>query len=165
MESSIIDIERNRCNCSALRKASRRLSQMYDAALAPSGLRSTQYAILAEIDHFQRKLPTIGELAEAMVMDTSTIGQNLRPLERAGLLKLQQNEVDRRRKCVKLTRKGKARLAAAFPLWTDVQGRFEGKFGKRRSNDLRGILLGIAREPSFVGSQDSPEAAGAKTTL
>ena len=139
------------CNCSALRRASRRLSQMYDAALAPSGLRSTQFSVLVELHHRRDEPPAIGELAEALVMDASTIGQNLRPLEREGLLMLQPSGADRRRRCVALTKKGAARLAAALPLWEEAQGRFERKFGKRAAAELRTALSAIAQEPSFVG--------------
>ncbi len=73
-------IEPNRCNCTALRKASRRMSQFYDAALAPSGLRSTQFSILADLARRGDTPPTIRELSETLVLDQSTIGQNLRPL-------------------------------------------------------------------------------------
>jgi DNA-binding MarR family transcriptional regulator len=139
------------CNCSALKRASRRLSQMYDAALAPSGLRSTQFSILVELNNRRDRPPTIGDLAEALVMDSSTTGQNLRPLEREGLLKLRPDDQDRRRKCVVLTKKGAARLVAALPLWEEAQGRFERKFGKRAAADLRVALTSIAWERSFVG--------------
>ena len=81
-------IEPNSCNCAALRKASRRMSQFYDAALAPCGLKSTQFAVLAEIERRAEMPPTIRDLAERLVMDQSTIGQNLRPLEREGLIAL-----------------------------------------------------------------------------
>lgn len=124
---------------------------MYDAALAPSGLRSTQFSILVEIDARQSAPPTIGDLAQALVMDASTIGQNLLPLEREGLLETQRAESDRRRKCVVLTRKGRVRLAAALPLWRDAQARFETTFGEREAAELRDTLSFIAREPSFVG--------------
>jgi DNA-binding MarR family transcriptional regulator len=123
---------------------------MYDAALAPSGLRSTQFAILVEVDN-RGAPPTIGDLAQALVMDASTIGQNLLPLEREGLLKTQRAKADRRRKCVALTRKGRARLEAALPLWLAAQRRFEGKFGAQAAMDLRQTLAAIAREPAFVG--------------
>ena len=80
-------IEPDRCNCTALRKASRRMSQFYDSTLVPSGLRSTQFAMLAELDRRADTPPTIRELSEALVMDQSTIGQNLRPLGREGLIR------------------------------------------------------------------------------
>jgi DNA-binding MarR family transcriptional regulator len=124
---------------------------MYDAALAPAKLRSTQFSVLVEIQRRGDEPPMIGELAEALVMDASTIGQNLRPLEREGLLALRTSEVDRRRRCVVLTRKGAARLADALPLWEEAQGRFERKFGKRAAAQLRAALSSIARERSFVG--------------
>lgn len=145
-------IERGRCNCAALRKASRRMSQFYDSALAPSGLRSTQFAILAEIDRREDEPPTIHELAEILVMDQSTVGQNLRPLERARLISLEQDASDRRRRHVKLTRQGRSRLAAAVPLWTEAQARFETSFGERAASDLRGVLLKIAFEPTLSGN-------------
>ena len=91
MDTSSPLAARNRCNCAALRKASRRLSQLYDSALAPSGLKSTQFAMLAEIERRTDEPPTIRDLADALVMDQSTIGQNLRPLERDGLVSLQLN--------------------------------------------------------------------------
>jgi DNA-binding MarR family transcriptional regulator len=149
-------IERNRCNCTALRKASRRLSQFYDSALASSGLRATQYSILAEIDRRGDEPPTIRELAEALVMDQSTIGQNLRPLKREGLVSLGLDAQDRRRRRVRLTRQGRSRLAAARPLWRDVQARFESNFGRQAAADLRAILLAIADDASFVGSGETP---------
>ena len=147
-------VERNRCNCTALRKASRRLSQFYDSALAASGLKSTQFAILSEIQRRQEEPPTIRELSEALVMDQSTIGQNLRPLERDDLVSLEGDATDRRRRRVKLTRKGLARIASARPLWLDAQSRFENRFGERAAAELRAVLVEIARDPSLVGDSE-----------
>src|SRR5580658_6718674 len=73
-----------RCHCTELRKASRRISQLYDTALAPSGLKTTQRAILAEIGRSEPT--TVGALAEALVMDSGALTHTLKPLERAGLL-------------------------------------------------------------------------------
>jgi DNA-binding MarR family transcriptional regulator len=153
-------VEPGRCNCTALRKASRRLSQMYDCALAPSGLRSTQFAILAQVERREGESLTIHELAEALVMDPSTIGQNLRPLEREALISLQRDDSDRRRRQVRLTKKGRARLHAAGPLWTDAQERFEAGFGRGAAADLRGILNHIASDASLFsdGETAGPEA-------
>ena len=139
-------VEKNRCNCAVLRKASRRLSQLYDSALAPVGLKSTQFAILVEIDRQAGEPPTLSDLADALVMDQSTIGQNLRPVERDGLVSLEHDEADRRRRLVKLTRKGKSLLVAAQPLWNAAQEHFESHFGKQEAADLRAALLTIARD-------------------
>ena len=152
-------VERNRCNCAALRKASRRLSQFYDSALAPAGLKSTQFAILAEIERREDQAPTIRELAEALVMDQSTIGQNLRPLERDRLVSLEEDVTDRRRRHVKLTRKGLSQIASARPLWIGAQTRFEDRFGERAAADLRVVLLEIARDPALVGDGEISSTA------
>jgi DNA-binding MarR family transcriptional regulator len=156
MDRRLAPVERNRCNCAALRKASRRLSQFYDSALAPAGLKSTQFAILAEIERRQDQAPTIRELAEALVMDQSTIGQNLRPLERDRLVSLEPDVMDRRRRYVKLTRKGLSQIASARPLWIGAQSRFEDRFGEQAAADLRVVLLEIAGDPAFVGAGEIP---------
>src|ERR1700730_13960268 len=75
------------CTCGSLRKASRRISQFYDMALAPAGIKSTQFAILSELERGSAAgSVTMCELAAAMVMDRSTLGHNLRPLERDELV-------------------------------------------------------------------------------
>src|ERR1700694_5434080 len=77
------------CTCGSLRKASRRISQLYDTALAPAGIKSTQYSILSEVERGGFAEPvTMSELASAMVMDRSTLGHNLRPLQRDDLIVL-----------------------------------------------------------------------------
>jgi len=144
----------NSCNCAALRKASRRMSQFYDSALAPTGLKSTQFAMLAEIERRADAPPTIRDLAEKLVMDQSTIGQNLRPLEREGLILVVTDETDRRSRRVKLTKTGRSKLAAALPLWRIAQERFESGFGKRAAAELRTVLGTIARDQSLTGESE-----------
>ena len=144
-------VEPNRCNCLALRKATRRMSQFYDSALAPSGLRGTQYSILADLVRRGDAPPTIRELSEAMVLDQSTIGQNLRPLEREGMIELVQDEADRRSRRIIVTRAGRARYLQARPLWAEAQAHFEKGFGVRAAAELRTLLAGIASDPSLVG--------------
>ena len=86
------------CNATALRKASRRVTQLYDAALEPTGLRSTQFAILVELANWSTDPPTLAELADALAIDRSSLGHNLRPLEREGLIVLREGAEDRRRR-------------------------------------------------------------------
>jgi DNA-binding MarR family transcriptional regulator len=133
------------CTCGSLRKASRRISQFYDAALAPVGIKSTQFSILAEVERGNAAGPlTMCELATAMVMDRSTLGHNLRPLQRDDLLSLTLAMTDHRKRHVALTRKGKATLQRARRLWRTAEGHFEKIFGKRHAADLRAMLLNIA---------------------
>lgn len=75
--------ENGRCNNLAPRKATRRVSQLYDSILAPTGLRSTQRSILLYIARFGS--PNMGQLAASLVLDRSALCHNLKPLERAGL--------------------------------------------------------------------------------
>src|ERR1700753_3154278 len=152
-EPAII-IEPNRCNCTALRKASRRMSQFYDAALAPSGLRATQFAILVDLARRGDSPPTIRDMSETMALDQSTIGQNLRPLEREGLVALVQDEADRRSRRIQLTKAGWARFTEARPLWQEAQEQFESSFGKRAAAELRSVLATVVHDPSLAATSN-----------
>ena len=133
------------CTCGSLRKASRRISQFYDTALAPVGIKSTQFSILTEIERGSAVGEVfMHELAAAMVMDRSTLGHNLRPLERDDLLTLRLADSDRRKRHVKLTKKGRATLQRARRLWKTAEARFETIFGKQHAAELRTVLLNIA---------------------
>src|SRR6202042_3091870 len=126
------------CNCTALRKATRRVSQLYDSALEPCGLRTTQRAIL---NHIARSgTPPLGELAEALVMDRGALTHNLKPLERDGLVEIDIDPDDRRNRLVALTAAGRARLAESEPHWKRAQGGFEKAFGTAKSASLRKAL-------------------------
>jgi DNA-binding MarR family transcriptional regulator len=128
-----------------LRKASRRISQFYDTALAPVGIKSTQFSILSEVDRGSAAGPvTMCELATAMVMDRSTLGHNLKPLERDDLVTLRLSADDRRKRHVELTKKGRLILRKSRRLWRQAEGRFETIFGKEAAADLREVLLNIA---------------------
>jgi DNA-binding MarR family transcriptional regulator len=126
------------CNCLALRQAARHVTQFYDEYFATSGVRATQYSILARLD---RKGPmTINALAAELVMDRTTLGRNIRPLQRDGLVAIGPGEADRRKKEVRLTAVGSARFAAAQKEWTKAQADFERAFGARRARALRVLL-------------------------
>jgi DNA-binding MarR family transcriptional regulator len=132
------------CNNTALRKAARRVSQLYDSMLAPTGLRSTQRSILVNIARFGS--PTVGQLAASLVLDPSTLGQNLRPLEREGFIVLDADPDDKRSRLAKLTKKGGSKLRETAVLWEAAQERFENKFGIAGAKSLREALAVIAAE-------------------
>lgn len=126
------------CNCLAVRQAARHVTQAYDQFLAPTGLRTTQFSILVKL---RRLGPmNINTLAADLVMDRTTLGRNILPLERDGLIVIKQGIEDRRSKEIHLTDAGVARLRAAIKLWAAAQTRFEGAFGSHRSAELRGLL-------------------------
>ncbi|WP_211192845.1 MarR family transcriptional regulator [Actinoplanes sp. TBRC 11911] len=132
------------CYATATRKASRRLTALYDEVMAPSGLRSTQFAILGELAHATSL--TINELAELLVMDRSALGHSLRPLQRDGLISLDKDTTDRRSVNVSLTREGRRRFTKATVLWNAAQERVESALGLTQADRLRTKLLGIATD-------------------
>src|SRR6202044_625587 len=88
------------CTCLAVRQAARHVSQFYDQRLAAAGLRTTQYSILGKL---RRLGPmTINALADELVMDRTTLGRNILPLEREGLISVARGRADRRSKELRL---------------------------------------------------------------
>jgi DNA-binding MarR family transcriptional regulator len=126
------------CNCLAVRQAARHITQFYDQFLAPAGLRTSQFSILAKLQGFGPL--SINALAAELVMDRTTLGRNILPLERDGLIEITPGSSDRRTKQLRLTKAGAARLRAAAPGWKEAQARFEEVFGRKRSSELRGSL-------------------------
>ena len=146
--------DENPCSATAMRKATRRMTQLYDDALAQAGLRSTQYAILDELHRQAAAPPTMGELAETLVLDRSALGHNLRPLERDGLIALVAGDDDRRRRRVVLTTKGRAKFAQGRRAWKLAQDRFDDVFGESAAAKLRATLLRIARDERLTTLTD-----------
>jgi DNA-binding MarR family transcriptional regulator len=141
------------CNCFAVRSAARHVSQFYDQFLAPLGMRTTQFSILARL---KRRGPlTINALAEQMVMDRTTLGRNILPLERDGLIQVEPVATDRRAKELRLTNAGEKRLQAANKAWADAQTQFEATFGAKRAAELRTMLR------SVVASEFDPKVQSA----
>jgi DNA-binding MarR family transcriptional regulator len=133
----ILPPNREPCVCAALRAASRHVSQMYDDALAPLDLTITGYSLLAKIDALSA--PSMNELADAAVMDRSTLSRNLKPLLDAKFIAVEPG-ADRRRKEFSLTPKGRTRLTAAYPRWREVQQRFKRLYGAPESTALTALL-------------------------
>jgi DNA-binding MarR family transcriptional regulator len=126
------------CNCLAIRQAARQITQLYDAELDASGLRVTQYSVLSILDRVGPS--SVQDLAAALVMDRSTLGHNLRPLEREGLIRLAVDSNDRRTRRLVLTAQGKAKLEEARPHWQRAQKRFEASYGAADAKQLRSSL-------------------------
>jgi DNA-binding MarR family transcriptional regulator len=130
------------CNCLALRQAARHVTQFYDQFLASAGLRTTQFSILSRL---RRLGPmTISALAADLVMDRTTLGRNLHPLEREGLVAVVKGRVDRRSREIRLTDAGAERLRAAVDGWVNAQAGFEAAFGEQRSAELRALLHAVS---------------------
>jgi DNA-binding MarR family transcriptional regulator len=143
------------CNCLALRQATRHVTQLYDLFMAPLGLRSTQFSILARL-----KLNgpmTINALATELVMDRTTLGRNILPLERDGLLEIAPGRTDRRRKELHLTRAGSERHRAAAKAWREAQERFESVLGGERASELRALLRTVTMSEFVPPQEDAPD--------
>jgi DNA-binding MarR family transcriptional regulator len=129
------------CNGAVLRKATRRLSQLYDAALAPCGLSGSQRSILVHIK--RAGSPTMTELAYGLVLDRSALARNIKPLERDGYLMQRPDDEDGRSRRVELTAAGRAKLIESNRLWRKAQRRFEEVYGVQRAASLRVALAEI----------------------
>ena len=132
------------CNCMALRRAARRISQRYDEELAPAGLRATQFAMLALLEGAGAL--SVNELAAKLELDRTTTGKNLRPLERDGLVAASVAAEARRSRAISVTATGRPRFQAAYPLWQAAQRQFEGANGGRRMKQLRAKLNALKIE-------------------
>jgi DNA-binding MarR family transcriptional regulator len=138
----IPDLQAERCNCLAVRQAARHVTQFYDRHLAPSGLRTTQFSILAKL---KRLGPiTINVLAADLVMDRTTLGRNILPLQREGLVAVMKGSVDRRSKELLVTEAGTERLRAAVKGWAAAQTQFEAVFDAERAAELRALVYAVS---------------------
>jgi len=117
------------CTCFNLRKASRAVTQVYDEALKPTGLRATQFALLKTVD--KRAPISISELAEVLVMDRSTLTRNLKPLLNLGYLEV-VGSADGRQRPIAITSRGKKKLSDALPLWRTTQKKVVSGLGQDR---------------------------------
>ena len=126
------------CACFNIRKAARAITQLYDDVLRPSGLRVTQFSILA----VTRRLGpvTVTRLAEETVTDRTTLTRNLKILAQQKLIRITPGH-DRREREVTLTDRGRAALAQAYPFWKKIQAQVTQRLGpdryRRLLSDLR----------------------------
>ena len=112
-----------------VRKASRALAQIYGEEMRSSGLRGTQYPLLVAISGLGGE--GIGALSQVLVTDRTTITRNLRPLIERGLVENVAGP-DRRKRALRLTRKGRIAVNRAYPLWVKAQERVLGELGRER---------------------------------
>ena len=131
------------CLCALVRKASRSLTSLYDQALAPSGLRVTQYSLLANINRQGRT--TASKLSKLLLMDKTTLTRNLNLLEKRGLIETKPGR-DGRVKEIFLSEKGEAAFTEARPLWKNVQVHLGEKFGESKAAELMQSLDDLLQE-------------------
>ena len=128
------------CLCIDLRTAAQKLTQTYDDAMASSGLSVTQFSQLNLIRTLNG--PTLSELAEASQLERSTLGRNLKVLEKMGLINTKVG-TDARSKTIHLSRKGKNTFKRAVPLWYAAQNELLSRLGIERREQLDDMLSAL----------------------
>ena len=121
------------CACFNLRKAARAVTQLYDQALRPTGLRSTQFTLLIAIQ-VHGPVP-MTRLADEVIIDRTTMTRNLAILDKEGLVSIRHGD-DQRVREVSLTARGRRALADARPHWEQAQDMLSRRFGKGRLERL-----------------------------
>lgn len=144
------------CYCTALRKASRLVSLLYDEALEPIGMKTTQRAVLAQI---RRSEPvSVGDLAAALVMDPGGLAHTLKPLVREGWVEIGIDPADRRNRSIRLTQAGHGKIREGDAAWAAAQKSFEAGFGEARAKALREAMAVLASD-AFSGAFERALAA------
>jgi DNA-binding MarR family transcriptional regulator len=126
--------------------------------LASSGLRTTQFSILVKLKRLGPM--TINALAAELVMDRTTLGRNVLPLQRERLMDVVKGRADRRSKELRVTEAGAARLRAAVKGWVQAQTQLESVFGNRRTAELRALLHAVSASDlgAAAWTEAEPEA-------
>lgn len=114
------------CYCANLRRAALALTALYDDALAPHGMKVTQFSLLHAVE--RRGRANLTALSTGTGLDRSTLGRNLRVLEGLGLVTLSPGD-DLRDRVASLTPRGRTRLRAATRTWKELQASLAGTLG------------------------------------
>jgi DNA-binding MarR family transcriptional regulator len=126
------------CICMRVRRTSRALSRLYDENLRPTGLQASQLTLLGAAAALgDAGGANMGKMADVLGMDRTTLTRNVRPLEKAGLLRVARDPADARARIVLLTRAGEQAIEEAFPLWEKSQKRVRSLLGASQVENLR----------------------------
>jgi DNA-binding MarR family transcriptional regulator len=139
------------CLCANVRRASRVLSQIYDDAMRPLGLRMTQFSILQALSLTGPKLQ--GELAEFLALDSTSFTRAVQQLRRRGWVKTVKGR-DRRERLVSLSKSGEAELAQARPAWEAVQKEVGSLLGEERRHGLIQLSTAVANLPATPAQKE-----------
>lgn len=138
-------LAQTRCTCFAVRRAARHLTQVYDRHLAPTGLRTTQFSLLRTLARLGPR--SIQALARDLGLDRTTLGRNLRPLERDGLVAIGVDPSDRRGRALTITEAGRAKIEQGQALWAEAQASFVATYGEDQTRALHAVMDAVSRLP------------------
>lgn len=133
---------RDTCLCLHTQRAARTLARRFDEALRPAGLNNGQFSLLMALN--RPSPPKMSEVAALLGADRTTLTAALKPLERNGLVKVGIDADDARARRIALTAKGRGRLAAALPIWTQTHGALEAELAGADSVRLRRDLKSLS---------------------
>ncbi|HET9532224.1 MAG TPA: MarR family winged helix-turn-helix transcriptional regulator [Blastocatellia bacterium] len=138
------------CMCASIRRVSRSLTQLYDEALRPAGLRATQFTLLQALS--RKGEMTQGQLGQMLAIDSTTLTRTLEILSRDGWIQARRGE-DRRERLLQLSPAGKRKLERALPHWKKLQARLRDALGDERwsslleaSNELTDVITDFAEK-------------------
>jgi DNA-binding MarR family transcriptional regulator len=135
-----LEVEKS-CLALNLRRVERIVCQIYDTALRPFGIKSTQFSLLVTV-HAMQPAP-LSRIADRISVDRTTLTRNLSLLKASGLIETARGD-DLRERMISMTKKGDAVIAAAFPIWTATQKRLTSKVGNQSVASLMGGLKAVA---------------------
>ena len=131
------------CMCANVRRASRALTQRYEAALRPIGLRATQFTLLQALSLAGEV--SQGTLGEILAIDTTTLTRTLAIMEPRGWIISRPGE-DRRERLLSLSNDGAAEYRRALPYWEKVQQELRARLGNKRWNELFNLTNEVTAE-------------------
>jgi DNA-binding MarR family transcriptional regulator len=131
------------CFCASLRRASRALTQVYEQALRPLGLRGTQFTVLQALS-LAGEVPQ-GELGHILAMDSTTLTRTLEIMRRRSWIATRYGK-DRRERWLSLAKAGEAEFKRALPRWEKVQSRLRHRFGTKRWNNFMNFTNQVTNE-------------------
>lgn len=123
--------------CASFRRASRALTQLYEEALRPLGLRATQFTILQALS--QTGEISQGELGRVLAIDSTTLTRTLRIMVREGWIADRRGQ-DRRERLLRLAKEGRHQFNRALPLWEKAQVHLRHQLGDKRWHDLLKLI-------------------------
>ncbi len=139
-ESIPVETSQYPCVCAAIRKAGRILTRKYDRYLRPTGLKITQFSMLANIA--RNPGITVSELSRLLLMQQTTVSRNLQVLEKSHFIRLEPEATDSRVKRVRVTDMGMKRMDEARPFWKEAQQEMTQILGKK---GLQALLMSLEK--------------------
>jgi DNA-binding MarR family transcriptional regulator len=133
---------RDTCLCLHVQRAARALARRFDEALRPVDLTSGQFSLLMSLNRPQP--PSIGNVANLLAMDRTTLTANLKPLERRRLVKVAVDKEDKRGRRLIITAAGRALLTRAYPLWQQSHAEAERLITGCSPDDIRNALQALS---------------------